>query len=186
MTVVDAFRMADDVLRHGVQGVSDLVTMTGLINLDFADVKTIMANSGTALMAIGEARGDDRAITAARAALNSPLLDVSIEGAQGVLINITGGPEMSLTEVSEAADVIREHVDESAEIIFGAVLSPQPQAEIKITVIATGLRDQRSRSLADTSLPMKHSPRVVPGDDTSPEVNDLDLPSFLRRRRGQD
>ncbi len=141
MSVVEAFRLADDVLRHGVQGISDLVTMTGLINLDFADVRAIMHNAGTALMAIGEGRGEGRATTAARAAVSSPLLDVSIEGARGVLLNISGGPDLSLAEVTEAAETIAAAVDPTANIIFGAVIHPRVQDEVRVTVIATGLRD---------------------------------------------
>lgn len=141
MSVVEAFRLADDVLRHGVQGISDLVTMTGLINLDFADVKAVMHNAGTALMAIGEGKGEGRAITAARAAITSPLLDVSIEGARGLLLNITGGPDMTLAEVTEAAEMIADAVDPDANIILGTVIHPRAQDEIRITIIATGLAD---------------------------------------------
>src|SRR5919198_130678 len=133
MTVVEAFRLADDVLRHGVQGVSDLVTMTGLINLDFADVKAVMQNAGTALMAVGEGRGDNRAVAAARAAVSSPLLDVSIDGAKAVLINVSGGPDLTLAEVSEAAETIAAAADPDANIIFGAVVQPRAQDQVKIT-----------------------------------------------------
>ncbi len=141
MSVIEAFRMADDVLRHGVQGISDLVTMTGLINLDFADVRAVMHNAGTALMAIGEGRGEGRAVQAARAAISSPLLDVSIEGAKGVLLNISGGPDLTLAEVTDAAETIGEAVDPSANIIFGAIIHPRVQDEVRVTVIATGLKD---------------------------------------------
>ena len=140
MTVVDAFRMADDVLRQGVQGISDLVTQTGLINLDFADVKSIMGNAGTALMATGEATGETRGEDAAKAAISSALLETSIEGATGVLINVTGGADLTLHEVTEAANVISEAVDPGANIIFGAVIHPRLQKEVRVTVIATGLR----------------------------------------------
>jgi cell division protein FtsZ len=140
MTVVDAFRLADDILRQGVQGISDLVTQTGLINLDFADVKAIMGNAGTALMASGEATGENRGEDAAKAAISSALLETSIEGATGVLINVTGGADLTLHEVTEAANVISEVVDPSANIIFGAVVHPRYQKELRVTVIATGLR----------------------------------------------
>jgi cell division protein FtsZ len=140
MTVVDAFKMADDILRQGVQGISDLVTQTGLINLDFADVKAIMGNAGTALMASGEAIGESRGTEAAQAAISSALLETSIEGATGVLINVTGGADLTLHEVTEAANVISEVVDPSANIIFGAVIHPRFQKELRVTVIATGLR----------------------------------------------
>jgi cell division protein FtsZ len=184
MTVVDAFKMADDVLRQGIQGISDLVTMTGLINLDFADVKSIMSDSGPALMAIGEARGEDRAVQAAHAALNSPLLDVSIEGARGVLLNITGGPDLALSEVADAADAVREAVDESANIIFGAVVNPHPQPDIKITVIATGLKKQADRRPEQTSVDsMSRSPRQT-RTEREQSGDDFDAPSFLRRRSG--
>src|ERR1051326_6334755 len=141
MSLIEAFRMADDVLRHGVQGISDLVTMTGLINLDFADVKSVMQNAGTALMAVGEGRGEGRAMLAARAAISSPLLDVSIEGARGVLLNVSGGPDLTLAEVTEAAETIQAAVDPDANIFFGAVIHPRAQDEVRVTVIATGLRE---------------------------------------------
>jgi cell division protein FtsZ len=141
MSVIEAFRLADDVLRHGVQGISDLVTMTGLINLDFADVKAVMQNAGTALMAVGEGRGDNRAVAAARAAVSSPLLDVSIDGAKGVLLNISGGPDLTLAEVTEAAETIQGAVDPDASIYFGAVVHPRAREEVRVTVIATGLKD---------------------------------------------
>ena len=195
MTVVEAFRMADDVLRQGVQGISDLVTMTGLINLDFADVKSVMSGAGTALMAIGEARGDDRATLAARAAVSSPLLDVSIEGARGVLINISGGPDLTLQEVSEAANAISDAVDPSANIIFGAVILPRPQPELKITLIATGLRGEPARQSARQApraaerdeiperVPSRYRPPAPPAGPEREEDEDLDLPAFIRRRR---
>ena len=146
MSVIEAFRLADDVLRDGVQGISDLVTMTGLINLDFADVKAVMQNAGTALMAVGEGHGDGRAVAAARAAITSPLLDVSIEGAKGVLINVSGGPDLTLAEVTEAAETIQASVDPDANIFFGAVIHPRVQDDVRVTVIATGLRKAAARS----------------------------------------
>src|SRR5919201_1036267 len=158
MSVVEAFHMADDVLRHGVQGISDLVTMTGLINLDFADVKAVMQNAGTALMAVGEAHGDGRAVQAARAAISSPLLDVSIEGARGVLMNISGGPDMTLAEVTEAAETIQASVDPDADIYFGAVIHPRVQDEVRVTVIATGLQEG-SRVTAPTRRARAMEPR---------------------------
>jgi len=136
--VLDAFKLADNILRQGVQGISDLITVTGLINLDFADVKAIMSGAGTALMAIGEAKGPGRALLAAKLAIESPLLDVSITGATGLLINVTGGPDMSLMEVSEAASAIAEAATPEANIIMGAVVYPRAQAEIQVTLIATG------------------------------------------------
>ena len=141
MSVIEAFRVADDVLRDGVQGISDLVTMTGLINLDFADVKSVMQNAGTALMAVGEGHGDGRAVAAARAAITSPLLDVSIDGATGVLLNVSGGPDLTLAEVTEAAETIQSAVDPDANIFFGAVIHPRVQDSVRVTVIATGLKE---------------------------------------------
>ncbi len=158
MSMLDAFSMADDVLRHGVQGISDLVTMTGLINLDFADVKAVMQNAGTALMAVGEARGDDRAIAAARAAISSPLLDVSIDGATGVLINVSGGPDLTLAEVTEAAETIQAAVDPDASIFFGAVVHPRQQDEIRVTVIATGLKERSVAAGVQRRAPAPPSP----------------------------
>jgi cell division protein FtsZ len=191
MSVVEAFRLADDVLRQGVQGISDLVTVPGLINLDFADVKSIMNGAGTALMAIGEARGDDRALQAARMAITSPLLDVSIEGARGVLMNVTGGPDLTLQEVNEAAHAISEVVDPAANFIFGAVVLPRPQPELKITLIATGLRSEpygHSRPSRPSSEPPEEGgpPRLRPIPPPPSDANDdvdLDLPAFMRRRR---
>lgn len=137
-SLLDAFKVVDDVLQQGVQGISDLITVHGLINLDFADVKSIMQDAGSALMGIGRAKGDNRAIEAARQAIDSPLLEVSVDGAKGVLFNITGGRNMSMHEIDEAAKAITEAVDPSANIIFGAVLDENMDDDIKITVVATG------------------------------------------------
>lgn len=137
-SLLDAFKVVDDVLQQGVQGVSDLITVHGLINLDFADVKSIMQDAGSALMGIGRAKGENRAIEAAKQAIDSPLLEVSIHGAKGVLFNITGGRNMSMHEIDEAAKVITEAVDPTANIIFGAVLDETMDDDIKITVVATG------------------------------------------------
>lgn len=137
-TLHEAFRIADDVLRQGIQGISDLITEPGLINLDFADVKTIMQLAGSALMAIGRGTGDSRCIDAARQAIESPLLEISIEGAKGVLFNITGGPDLGMLEVHEAASVIQQAADPEANIIFGAVIDPEMGNDVKITLIATG------------------------------------------------
>jgi cell division protein FtsZ len=204
LPMVEAFRLADDVLRQGVQGIADLVTYTGLINLDFADVKSVMADAGTALMAVGEARGESRALQAAHAAINSPLLDASIAGARGVLINITGGPDLTLTEVSEAANAIYEVVDPGANILVGAVVHPRPQPEVKLTLIATGLGTAESAPPRDAREPRERrlpplGSRERPRDSARyqdrdwdrdsvglndlPDPDDLDLPAFLRRRR---
>ncbi len=138
MTLLDAFRLADNVLGQGVQGISDLITVPGLINVDFADVKTIMTDSGSALMGIGEASGENRAATAARMAISSPLLEISIEGAKGILYNIIGGPDMTMSEVSDASAIIANAADPDANIIFGATINENMGTNIKISVIATG------------------------------------------------
>src|SRR5213082_2672701 len=137
-SVVEAFRMADDILRQGVQGITDLITVPGLVNLDFADVRTIMRDAGSALMGIGIASGENRAAEAARAAVSSPLLETTIEGATGILLNITGGPDIGLFEVNEAAEVVTSAADQNANVIFGAVIDDTMGDEIRVTVIATG------------------------------------------------
>jgi cell division protein FtsZ len=174
-SVVDAFRMADDVLRQGVQGITDLITVPGLVNLDFADVRTIMREAGSALMGIGSASGDNRAAEAARAAVSSPLLESSIEGATGILLNITGGPEIGLFEVNEAAEVVTSAADQNANIIFGAVIDEAMGDEVRVTVIATGFGAQRRRRRAGTEAPVAvSSAGAEQGEDG------LDVPSFLR------
>lgn len=151
-TMIQAFQMADGVLRHGIQGISDLITQRGLINVDFADIKTIMSQAGSALMAIGMARGDNRMIDAVNQAIASPLLEVSIDGAKGVLFNVTGGENLGILEVYEAADIVAQAVDPEANIIVGATIDPEyPDGEVKVTLIATGFdmnktNVQRSRS----------------------------------------
>jgi cell division protein FtsZ len=142
-TLNEAFRIADDVLRQGIQGISDLITDPGLINLDFADVKSIMQMAGSALMAIGRGTGDNRCIDAARQAIESPLLEISIEGAKGVLFNVTGGQDLGMLEVHEAASVIQQAADPDANIIFGAVIDPEMGSDVKITLIATGFDSVR-------------------------------------------
>ncbi len=153
MTLLDAFRLADNVLGQGVQGISDLITVPGLINVDFADVKTIMTESGSALMGIGEASGENRAATAARMAIASPLLEVSIDGAKGILYNIIGGPDMTMTEVSDASAIIANAADPDANIIFGATINEQLGSNIKISVIATGF-DDRQMGYAASNRPL--------------------------------
>ena len=176
-SILDAFRLADDILRQGVQGISDLITVPGLINLDFADVRTIMTNAGSALMGIGRASGDDRAVKAAQAAITSPLLEASIEGAKGILLNKSGSSSLGLFEVNEAAEIIAEAADPEANIIFGAVIDEDLKDEISVTVIATGFdsTDQERRS-ADSARPKK------PLDIKPFATDDLEIPAFLRRR----
>jgi cell division protein FtsZ len=142
-SIIDAFRVVDDVLRQGVQGISDLITVPGLINLDFADVRAVMRSAGSALMGIGRASGTDRATEAAREAISSPLLEVSISGARGVLFNVTGGPSLGLFEIDEAAEIIKEMADPEANIIFGTVIDERMGEDLQITVIATGFDHNR-------------------------------------------
>jgi len=178
-SVVDAFRMADDVLRQGVQGITDLITVPGLVNLDFADVRTIMRDAGSALMGIGVASGENRASEAARAAVSSPLLETSIEGATGILLNITGGPEIGLFEVNEAAEVVTSAADQNANVIFGAVIDDALGDDIRVTVIATGFGAQRRRRRRDGAAEAP-IPSGVPGGGFEIPDEALDVPSFLR------
>ncbi len=192
-SVVDAFRLADDVLRQGVQGITDLITIPGLVNLDFADVRTIMREAGTAMMGIGTASGEGRAAEAARSAVSSPLLDSSIEGATGILLNVTGPGDMGLFEVNEAAEVVTSAAASDANIIFGAVIDEGLGDELRVTVIATGFGDvqRRRRRQAPASEPRAARPSApVPTQagareerpSESFEIPDdvLDVPSFLR------
>lgn len=172
-SIVEAFRIADDVLRQGVQGISDLIAVPGLINLDFADVKTIMSEMGSALMGVGVAQGEQRGAAAAKAAVSSPLLETSIDGARGVLLNITGGPDLSLFEVNEAAEIVIQAADPEANIIFGAVIDESLKDEVRVTVIATGFNGERvRRDVGQESMELK----------PSFTADDLDIPAFLRRR----
>ena len=180
-SVVEAFRMADDILRQGVQGITDLITEPGLVNLDFADVRTIMRDAGSALMGIGRASGENRAAEAARTAVSSPLLEASIEGATGILLNITGGSDIGLFEVNEAAEVVTGAADQNANVIFGAVIDDALREEVQVTVIATGFggrggrRARRRESAPEAPVP---AASATEGFDVSHEV--LDVPSFLR------
>jgi cell division protein FtsZ len=191
MSVIEAFHLADDVLRDGVQGISGLVTMTGLINLDFADVKAVMQNAGTALMAVGEAHGEGRAVAAARAAITSPLLDVSIEGAHGVLLNVSGGPDLTLAEVTEAAETIQAAVDPDASIYFGAVIHPRPQEEVRVTVIATGLREsarpvaRRQAAAEPAPSPREPEPRQRQTAPEPPPTRERPVPTEWERGRAR-
>ncbi len=160
-SMLDAFRIADDVLRQGVQGISDLISVPGLINADFADVKTIMSNAGPALMGIGTAKGENGAVAAAEAAIKSPLLEASIEGARGVLFNITGGKDLSLFDVTEASNIITEAVDPDANIIFGAVIDEKLDDEIRVTVIATGFNG-KNPALTGQATIQKAGIKVTP------------------------
>jgi cell division protein FtsZ len=170
--IMDAFKIVDDVLRQGVQGISDLIAVPALINLDFADVKTIMSDAGSALMGIGFGTGDNRAVVAVEAAVKSPLLEMSIDGAKGVLLNFTGGPNTTLFEVNEAADIIAKAADPEATIIFGATIDESFEDQVRVTVIATGF----------DPLPLK----VSTGKGQAPVIEpfkgrDLDIPAWMRR-----
>jgi cell division protein FtsZ len=209
ISLLDSFRLADDVLRQGIQGISELITVPGLINLDFADVKTIMSMGGAALMAVGRGQGDDRASIAAEQALSSRLLDVTIDGARGILFNVTGGSSLSLFEINQAASIIRETAHPDVNLIFGAVVDESMEDEIRITVIATGFE----RPSPHIHHMTRHNERSVPGrvvarengpgtgsirpegarmepvrpsnnQSSSPfRPDDLDIPTFLRKRR---
>jgi cell division protein FtsZ len=193
VSLSDSFRVADDVLRQAVQGISDLITVPGLINLDFADVKSIMQGMGMALMGAGRATGENRAIEATQQAISSPLLEeATIQGAKGVLINITGGPDLTLFEVNAASSIIRESADDDANIIFGAVIDETLTDEMRITVIATGFDKETvaMASTAATTVMPTPQPRYVPrpSDDlprpmmANPRVDDLDVPTFIRKK----
>ncbi len=199
----EAFSVADDVLRQGIQGISELITIPGLINLDFADVRAIMSEGGAALMAVGHAEGEDRARVAAEMAITSSLLDITIDGARGILFNVTGGSDLSLFEVNTAAAIIKETAHPDVNLIFGAVVDPNMGEEIRVTVIATGFdntntprraishkrtnassRQQVAMNAADESVRMPSSSerKMVDVDATPFNPEDLDIPTFLRKR----
>jgi cell division protein FtsZ len=194
----DAFRLADDVLRQGVQGISELIIVPGLINLDFADVRTIMSEGGAALMAVGSATGEDRAREAAEKAISSQLLDITIDGARGILFNVTGGPDMTLFEVNQAAAIIKETAHPDVNLIFGAVIDPNMTDQVRITVIATGFERtgmprravESARARAERSQARKvEGDTRAGGSGNSTEfqprtfnTEDLDIPTFLRNR----
>ena len=186
MSMSEAFALADDVLRQAIQGVSDLITQPGLINLDFNDVRAVMTESGSALMAIGEAQGEDRATEAMQQALNSPLLNVSVDGARGVLLNFTGGPDMTLHEVNEAADIVAKAAEPNANIIFGTVIDDAMEGRLQVTVIATGFqtgaaeaRPTRRRSSRLSSSPVV---RELDFSSRARDSSEIEIPAFLRRR----
>lgn len=196
MTLQEAFQVADAVLSQGVQGISDLITVPGLINVDFADVRAIMTDAGTALMGVGTGAGENRAQTAARTAVNSPLLEIKIDGARGILFNITGGPDLTMTEVSEASQLIAQHADPDANIIFGATIDDTMVDQIKISVIATGF-DASMRSFGGMPMTTQTTQAQYGEDDDSDQGDDgqqpgeeempldsddpFDIPAFLRQ-----
>ncbi len=175
--VTDAFRMVDDILRQGVQGITDLITVPGLINLDFADVRTIMSDAGSALMGIGVGHGETRAVDAARAAISSPLLETTLDGATGILLSITGGPDLGLAEVDEVAQVVTSAADANANVIFGAVIDEAMGEDVRVIAIATGFggRPRRRRVEAAVGAPARPSFRAPSVTDV-----DIDIPSFLK------
>ena len=201
-SLFDAFGVVDDVLRQGVQGIADLIIYHGIINVDFADVKAIMSDAGSALMGIGHGSGDNRAIEAARAAIDSPLLELSIDGAKGILFNITGGPDLGMYEIDEAAKAITEAADADANIIFGAIIDEAMQGEVKITVIATGFESEQSRFQKKSYQTFDTPPKDIPSSqilrrpserpvyDQPPieekpvedEDDELEVPAFIRRK----
>ncbi len=178
MSLLEAFKVADNVLGQGVQGISDIIVLPGLINVDFADVRTIMNNAGSALMGIGFGTGENRAAAAARSAIASPLLEVSIDGAKGVLFNVTGGNDLSMFEVDEAAKIISSAADADANIIFGATIDESMVDQVKITVIATGFNEDALRS-AEARDVVQSFPEV---SDNSEESDEFDIPAFMRQR----
>ena len=190
----DAFGLADDVLRQGIQGISELITVPGLINLDFADVRTIMSEGGAALMAVGKASGEERAIKAAQEAISSSLLDVTIDGARGILFNVRGGSDLSLFEVNEAAEIIRQTAHPDVNIIFGAVIDDQMEDEIQITVIATGFgqstpaRTMMAPASVAATRPAAQAPATVAAETESVDFpvqvfdpDDFNIPTFMRK-----
>jgi len=204
-SLFDAFGIVDDVLRQGVQGIADLIIYHGLINVDFADVKAIMADAGSALMGIGHGTGDNRAIEAARAAIDSPLLELSIDGAKGILFNITGGPDLGMYEIDEAAKAITEAADPDANIIFGAIIDEAMQGEVKITVIATGFESEANRTQKKIFAPNERPQAEIPASqmlrrserqflyadpapsnqmekDQEDDEGELEVPAFIRRK----
>ena len=193
--LIDAFKIVDDVLRQGVQGISDLITVPGVVNVDFADVQAIMQNAGSALMGIGRATGEDRAVEAAKIAINSPLLEVSIDGAKGVLFNITGGPDLTMSEINDAAKIITESIDPEARVIFGATQDNNlKKGEIKVTVIATGFNNEsqfgkRAGGFGIFGKETNGEPKEQKDqskkkfiDDLEKEEDQYDIPAFIRKK----
>jgi cell division protein FtsZ len=197
-SMTQAFRTADDVLRQGIQGISELITVPGLINLDFADVRSIMSGGGTSLMAVGVASGENRAVEAAESAVSSSLLDVTIDGAQGILFNITSSPNLSLFEVNEAAEIIKRKAHPDANIIFGAVIDENLTDELRITLIATGFdavaqrrpyvagkrKEAETKTIAFPQPKVREAParEEQPRRETIYDPEDLEVPTFLRKR----
>lgn len=200
LSLLDAFKVADSVLTQGVQGISEIITLPGLINVDFADVRAIMSNAGSSLMGIGSGIGENRAQTAARSAVSSPLLEISMEGARGVLFNIVGGPDLTMTEVDEAAKIISNAADPDANIIFGATINESMHDQIRITVVATGfdqtkqrlqqfvVTNQKQQITVSSNDPVQpaqpvQDPAPEPEEaETKTQEDEWDIPAFLRQR----
>ena len=178
--VTDAFRMVDDILRQGVQGITDLITVPGLINLDFADVRTIMRDAGSALMGIGVARGDNRALEAAKTAISSPLLETTLDGATGILLNVTGGSDLGLHEVNEAAEVVTSAADPNANVIFGAVIDEAMGEDVRVTAIATGFGGRPRRRRVEAAVGAGAASERPAFSAPSVADVDIDIPSFLK------
>lgn len=206
-TIVEAFALADEILKQGISGITEIITSHGLVNVDFADVKKVMKNAGSALMGVGNASGENKAVDAAKSAINSPLLEVSIDGAKGILFTVTGGPSLSMNEVNEAAKIVTESADPNAVIIFGAVIDPTMKDDIKVTVVATGFSDDKindSRSTVNNQQNQgffmggtfkksdifvdNEKPEAKPSIDqasVSTKDDELDIPAFIRKKMGE-
>ncbi len=182
--MTEAFALADEMLVNGVRSITELVTTTGIINVDFADVRSVMQNAGTAMMGVGIGSGENRMVSAVEEAMKDPLSDKPVKGARGVLLNFRGGPDMSIQEISAAAEIVSTTVDREANIIFGASIDPAIQEEVQVTLIATGLPgEQQQRGSRQRSSPDEGAASEPQREDAEAEVDDLDLPAFLRRRR---
>ncbi|MEZ7821192.1 MAG: cell division protein FtsZ [Patescibacteria group bacterium] len=206
-TIVEAFALADEILKQGISGITEIITSHGLVNVDFADVKKVMKNAGSALMGVGNASGENKAVDAAKSAINSPLLEVSIDGAKGILFTVTGGPSLSMNEVNEAAKIVTESADPNAVIIFGAVIDPTMKDDIKVTVVATGFSDDKINDSRIASTNQQNQGFFMGGafkksdifvDNEKPEVkpsvdqasvstkdDELDIPAFIRKKMGE-
>jgi len=206
-TIVEAFALADEILKQGISGITEIITTHGLVNVDFADVKKVMKNAGSALMGVGNASGENKAVDAAKSAINSPLLEISIDGAKGILFTVTGGPSLSMNEVNEAAKIVTESADANAVIIFGAVIDPSMKDDIKVTVVATGFSDDKLNSVRSANNNQQNQSFFTGGtfkksdifvDNEKPEVkqsidqssvatkdDELDIPAFIRKKMGE-
>lgn len=206
-TIVEAFALADEILKQGISGITEIITTHGLVNVDFADVKKVMKNAGSALMGVGNASGENKAVDAAKSAINSPLLEISIDGAKGILFTVTGGPSLSMNEVNEAAKIVTESADANAVIIFGAVIDPTMKDDIKVTVVATGFSDDKLNSARSANSNQQNQGFFAGGtfkksdifvDNEKPEIkssidqssistkdDELDIPAFIRKKMGE-